>query len=85
MPGSETEQKSFMDTLCMYSSQAHVIFDELNVDDQFLECLTFRLLRVALYEKFLPKNPLLLKMDSIENDIAIGTSFSYSLRVERIL
>ena len=56
-----------MDMLCMYSSQAHTIFDETNVEDQFLECLTYCLLRIALYEKFQGgKNPLLLQMDPVE-------------------
>lgn len=54
-----------MDMLCMYSSQAHVIFDETNVEDQFLECLTFCLLKIALYEKFASRNPLLMKVDSL--------------------
>ncbi len=67
IPSTDVEQRSFMDMLCMYSSQAHVIFDETNVEDQFLECLTYCLLKIALYEKFLSgKNPLLLKMDLSE-------------------
>ena len=57
----------------MYSSQAHVIFDETNVDDQFLECLTYSLLRIALYEKMLVRNPLQNMMED-EN----STAFSYS-------
>lgn len=68
IPSSEDEQRSFMDMLCMFSSQAHVIFDETNVDDQFLECLLFCLLRIVLYEKFLAKNPLLVKMTSMEDE-----------------
>ena len=63
IPSSESEQKAFMDVLCLYSSQAHVILDDTNVDDRFLECLTYCLLKIALYEKFLAKNPLLVKME----------------------
>ena len=40
-----------------------MIFDETNIEDRFLECLTYCLLRIALYEKFLAKNPLLLKLE----------------------
>ncbi len=68
IPTTEVEQKAFMDILCMYSSQAHVIFDETNVEDQFLECLTYCLLKIALYEKYLAKNPLLVKMDSMNGE-----------------
>ena len=32
IPASETEQKALMDTLCQFSSQSHVIFDDTNVD-----------------------------------------------------
>jgi len=66
IPSSEAEQKSFMDLLCLFSSQAHVIFDETNVDDQFLECLLFCLLRIVMYEKNLGRNPLLVKMNSFD-------------------
>ena len=66
IPSSEMEQKSFMDLLCLFSSQAHVIFDETNIDDQFLECLLFCLLRIVMYEKFLGRNPLLVKMNSFD-------------------
>lgn len=52
----------------MFSSQAHIIFDETNVDDQFLECLVYCLLRIVFYEKFLARNPLLVKMNSAEDD-----------------
>ena len=52
----------------MFSSQAHIIFDETNVDDQFLECLLYCLLRIVLYEKFLTKNPLLVKMSTVEDE-----------------
>ena len=72
IPTTESEQKSFMDTLCMYSSQAHILFDDTNVEDQFLECLTYCLLKIALYEKFLAKNPLLVKMDSMNGEGAVG-------------
>ena len=63
IPKSEEKQKSFMHMLCLFSSQAHIIFDETNVDDQFLECLLFCLLRIVLYERFLANTPLLLQMD----------------------
>jgi len=41
IPSSEADQKGLMDTLCLFSSQAHVIFNDTNVDTEFLECLTF--------------------------------------------
>ncbi len=78
IPSSEDEQRQFMDMLCMFSSQAHVIFDEMNVDDQFLECLLFCLLRIVLYEKFLAKNPLLVKMNSFGGGKEGGASFDAS-------
>ena len=46
IPSTEKDQKALMETLCMYSGQAHTIFDETNVDSEFLECATYRLLRV---------------------------------------
>ena len=46
VPTSEKDQKALMDTLCNYSGQAHTIFDETNVDSEFLECVTYRLLRI---------------------------------------
>ena len=48
IPSSEADQKALMDTLCLFSSQAHVIFDDTNVDTEFLECLTFRLMKIAV-------------------------------------
>ena len=48
IPSSEADQKGLMDTLCLFSSQAHVIFDDTNVDTEFLECLTFRLMKIAV-------------------------------------
>ena len=52
IPASETEQKALMDTLCQFSSQSHVIFDDTNVDVEFLECLTFCLLRIVFADKY---------------------------------
>ena len=46
VPSTEKDQKALMETLCMYSGQAHVIFDDTNVDSEFLECVTYRLLQV---------------------------------------
>ena len=46
VPTSERDQKALMETLCMYSGQAHTIFDETNVDSEFLECVTYRLLQI---------------------------------------
>ena len=46
VPTSEKDQKALMDTLCNYSGQAHTIFDETNVDSEFLECVTYRLLQI---------------------------------------
>ena len=52
VPATEDSQKQLMDTLCMFSSQAHCIFDDTNVDNEFLECLTYCLLKIAFAEKF---------------------------------
>ena len=46
VPTTEKDQKALMDTLCNYSGQAHTIFDETNVDSEFLECVTYRLLQI---------------------------------------
>lgn len=46
IPTTEKDQKALMEILCMYSGQAHIIFDETNVDSEFLECVTYRLLQV---------------------------------------
>ena len=46
IPTTERDQRALMDTLCMYSSQAHVIFNDTNVDSEFLECATYRLLQI---------------------------------------
>ena len=55
VPSTEETQKQLMDTLCMFSSQAHCIFDDTNVDNEFLECLTFCLLKIVFAEKFATK------------------------------
>lgn len=47
VPKSEPEQKELVDTLCMLSSHAHVIFDETNTDHQFFQCLVYRLLALV--------------------------------------
>lgn len=52
VPSTEETQKQLMDTLCMFSSQAHCIFDDTNIDNEFLECLTFCLLKIVFPEKF---------------------------------
>ena len=46
IPSTEEDQKAMMETMCRYSGQAHIIFDETNVDSEFLECVTYRLLQV---------------------------------------
>ena len=46
IPSTDEDQKALMETLCRYSSQSHIIFDETNVDVEFLECVTYRLLQV---------------------------------------
>ena len=51
VPTSEESQKQLMDTLCMFSSQAHCIFNDTNFDNEFLECLTFCLLNIVFAEK----------------------------------
>ena len=48
VPTSEADQKALVDTLCLFSSQAHVIFDETNMDSEFLKHLTFRLMKMAV-------------------------------------
>ena len=40
-----------MDTLCLFSSQAHILFDDTNVDSEFLECLMYRLLQIAFSDR----------------------------------
>ncbi len=47
IPACDSEQKDLMNTLCLFSSQAHIIFDDTNFDIEFLECLTYRLLKIA--------------------------------------
>ena len=46
IPSTDRDQKALMETLCMYSGQAHIIFDETNIDSEFLECVMYRLLQV---------------------------------------
>ena len=46
IPSTDKDQKALMETLCMYSGLAHIIFDETNVDSEFLECVSYRLLQV---------------------------------------
>ena len=41
IPSSQADQKGLIDNLILFSSQAHVIFDDTNMDTEFLECLTF--------------------------------------------
>ena len=48
IPSTETEQKALMDTLCLFSSQASIIFDDTNFDSEFLECLCYRLLQIVI-------------------------------------
>ena len=55
VPASEESQKQLMDTLCMFSSQAHCIFDDTNFDNEFLECLIFCLLKIVFAEKLASK------------------------------
>ena len=51
IPSTEESQKQLMDTLCMFSSQAHGIFDDTNYDNEFLECLTFCLLKIVFPDR----------------------------------
>ena len=51
VPQTELEQKELVDTLCLLSSQAHVIFDETNQDFQFIPCLLLRLLKLAFTDQ----------------------------------
>ena len=50
IPESELEQKELVDTLCLLSSHSHIIFDEMNTDIRFLECLIFQLLSLVFTE-----------------------------------
>ena len=47
VPETEHEQKDLVDTLCLLSSHAHVIFDEMNTDLSFLQCLLYQLLSLV--------------------------------------
>ena len=51
VPQSEMEQKELVETLCLLSSQAHIIFDETNQDTQFVQCLLLRLLKLAFTDQ----------------------------------
>ena len=55
VPATEESQKQLMDTLCMFSSQAHGIFDDTNYDNEFLECLIFCLLKIVFPDRFANK------------------------------
>lgn len=50
IPESEVEQKDLVDILCLLSSHAHVIFDEMNTDLVFLQCLLYQLLSLVFFE-----------------------------------
>ena len=47
IPSTEAEQKALMDTLCLFSSQASIIFGDTNFDSEFLECLCYRLIQIV--------------------------------------
>ena len=47
IPTAEAEQKAFMDILCLFSSQASIIFNKTNFDSEFLVCLFYRLLQIV--------------------------------------
>ena len=51
VPQNELEQKELVETLCLLSSQAHIIFDETNQDTQFVQCLLLRLLKLAFTDQ----------------------------------
>lgn len=51
VPQSEMEQKELVETLCLLSSQAHIIFDVTNLDVQFIQCLLLRLLKLAFTDQ----------------------------------
>ena len=48
IPSSEADQKSLMETFCLFSGQAHVIFDDTNMDTEFLKYLTFQLMKIVV-------------------------------------
>ena len=51
VPQTEPEQKELVDTLCQISSHSHLIFDETNMDAQFLRCLLYRLLMLVFTDQ----------------------------------
>ena len=51
IPQTEPEQKELVDTLCQISSHAHLIFDDTNMDVQFLRCLLYRLLMLVITDQ----------------------------------
>ena len=63
-PETEHDQKELVDTLCLLSSHAHVIFDEMNTDLTFLQCLLYQLLSLVFTDT-LPSNEL---SSSFKND-----------------
>ena len=50
IPETEHEQRDLVDTLCLLSSHAHVIFDEMNTDLEFLQSLLYQLLSLVFTE-----------------------------------
>ena len=51
IPQTEPEQKELVDTLCQISSHSYIIFDETNMDLQFLRCLLYRLLKLVFTDQ----------------------------------
>ena len=65
VPETEPEQKDLVETLCLLSSHSHVIFDEMNTEDNFLQCLLYRLLSLVFTENV--SNEVSIKSEGIES------------------
>ena len=50
IPETEHEQKDLVDTLCLLSSHARVILDEMNMDLNFLQCTLYQLMSLVFTE-----------------------------------
>ena len=76
VPSTDKDQKALMETLCKYSGQAHIIFDETNVDMEFLECLTYRLLHL-MFDKS--------RQQSEDSETQNNNSYSYQPMAQSIM
>ncbi len=74
IPETDHEQKDLVDTLCLLSSHAHVIFDEMNTDLGFLQSLLYQLLCLVFAESL--TGSMTGKHEDHHGD-AGGSSFGY--------